>query len=243
MDDIDWGVGAEETSGGIDCGDSGEAVDWGDGQTNTGDAGIDWGDDVTDDKEITLDSCGITVESGQDPDAVRCSDAETLMDTTQTRNLLIDELLELQGFLRQRLVEMKSESDVLSANQFQSAPQLIQMQSVESVQAMQIAVTDVLTKLTAMKMHNLFLLKTSPRYLDRLTDSLQQKLKVSEKMVVSSKLMAEKRDAASKEQMDLEPKLEVIKSKTKELQRQIAEEISKKYKNRPVNIMGEINTI
>lgn len=59
------------------------------------------------------------------------------------------------------------------------------------------------------------------RYLDRLTDSLQQKLKVSEKMVVSSKLMAEKRDAASKEQMDLEPKLEVIRSKTKEVQRQV----------------------
>lgn len=66
VDNIDWGAGAEETSGGIDCGDSGEAVDWGDGQTNTDDAGIDWGDDVTDDNEITLDSCGITVEeSGQ----------------------------------------------------------------------------------------------------------------------------------------------------------------------------------
>ena len=47
--------------------------------------------------------------------------------------------------------------------QFQSAPQLIQMQSVESVQAMESAVTDVLTTLTSMKMHNLFLLKTSPR--------------------------------------------------------------------------------
>jgi len=40
-----------------------------------------------------------------------------LLDTTQTRNLLIDELLELQGFLRQRIIEMKSDSDVLSANQ------------------------------------------------------------------------------------------------------------------------------
>lgn len=59
------------------------------------------------------------------------------------------------------------------------------------------------------------------RYLDRLADSLQQKLKVSEKMVSSSKLMAEKRQAASKEQMDLEPKLEVIRSKTKELQGQV----------------------
>ena len=59
------------------------------------------------------------------------------------------------------------------------------------------------------------------RYLDRLADSLQQKLKVSEKMVSSSKLMAEKRQAASKEQMDLEPMLEVIRSKTKELQGQV----------------------
>ena len=62
---------------------------------------------------------------------------------------------------------------------------------------------------------------SSYRYLDRLADSLQQKLKVSEKMVSSSKLMAEKRQAASKEQMDLEPKLEVIRSKTKELQGQV----------------------
>lgn len=59
------------------------------------------------------------------------------------------------------------------------------------------------------------------RYLDRLADSLQQKLKVSEKLVASSKVMAEKRLAASKEQIDLEPKLEVIRSKTKELQGQV----------------------
>jgi len=166
-----------------------------------------------------------------------------LLDTTQTRNLLIDELLELQGFLRQRIIEMKSDSDVLSANQFQSAPQLVQMQSVESVQAMESAVTDILSTITSMKMHNLFLLKTSPRYLDRLADSLQQKLKVSEKLVTSIKTMADKRQAASMEQQDLEPKLEIIRMKTKELQVQIAQEISKKYKNRPVNIMGEINTV
>lgn len=205
---------------------------------------IDWGENDVTEGGVTLDSSGITLEdSGQDGELISGPDAETLMDTTQTRNLLIDELLELQGFLRQRLVEMKSDSDVLSANQFASAPQLIQMQSVESVQAMESAVTDVLSTLTSMKMHNLFLLKTSPRYLDRLADSLQQKLKVSEKLVASSKVMAEKRLAASKEQIDLEPKLEVIRSKTKELQGQIAGEISKKYKNRPVNIMGEINTM
>lgn len=138
------------------------------------------------------------------------------------------------------------------------------------------------------------------RYLDRLVDSLQQKLKISEKMVSSRKIVVEKRQTAAKEQMNLEPKLDIIRSKTKELQwqvrgwlientanepllsgpshilslysgskclkchflwkgarsdvvqsllfkyslfLQVAEEISKKYKNRPVNIMGEINII
>ncbi|KAL9967232.1 hypothetical protein ACROYT_G025412 [Oculina patagonica] len=244
-DNIDLGEGGEGDTGGIDWGDSGETIDWGDGGGQTSEeSAIDWGDEGTADNEVTLDSCGITLEeSGQDDEVISGPDAETLMDTTQTRNLLIDELLELQGFLRQRLVEMKSDSDVLSANQFQSAPQLIQMQSVESVQSMESAVTDILSTITSMKIHNLFLLKTSPRYLDRLADSLQQKLKVSEKLVAAIKTVADKRQAASTEQRDLEPKLEVIRTKTKELQQQLAQEISKKYKTRPVNIMGEINTI
>lgn len=244
-DNIDWGEGGEADAGGIDWGDSGETIDWGEAGQDNQDSAIDWGDDAgTADHELTVDSGGITLEeSGQDEEAIRGEDAETLMDTTQTRNLLIDELLELQGFLRQRLIEMKSDSDVLSANQFQSAPQLIQMQSVESVQSMESAVTDVLSTLTSMKMHNLFLLKTSPRYLDRLADSLQQKLKVSEKLATSIKVMADKRQAAIIDQRDLEPKLEIIRTKTKELQGQISQEISKKYKNRPVNIMGEINAI
>lgn len=59
------------------------------------------------------------------------------------------------------------------------------------------------------------------RYLDRLADSLQQKLKVSEKLVTSIKTMADKRQAASMEQQDLEPKLEIIRMKTKELQLQV----------------------
>lgn len=59
------------------------------------------------------------------------------------------------------------------------------------------------------------------RYLDRLVDSLQQKLKISEKMVSSRKIVVEKRQTAAKEQMNLEPKLDIIRSKTKELQWQV----------------------
>ena len=59
------------------------------------------------------------------------------------------------------------------------------------------------------------------RYLDRLADSLQQKLKVSEKLATSIKVMADKRQAAIIDQRDLEPKLEIIRTKTKELQGQV----------------------
>lgn len=65
-DNIDWGEGGEEDTGGIDWGDSGETVDWGDGGQTSEDSVIDWGDDGTAGKEVTLDSCGITLEgSGQ----------------------------------------------------------------------------------------------------------------------------------------------------------------------------------
>ena len=62
------------------------------------------------------------------------------------------------------------------------------------------------------------------RYLDRLADSLQQKLKVSEKLVTSIKVMADKRQAVTIEQRDLEPKLEIIRTKTKELQEQVRQQ-------------------
>ena len=62
------------------------------------------------------------------------------------------------------------------------------------------------------------------RYLDRLADSLQQKLKVSEKLVTSIKVIADKRQAVTIEQRDLEPKLEIIRTKTKELQEQVRQQ-------------------
>ena len=74
---------------------------------------------------------------------------------------------------------------------------------------------------TSLSCYVLWTLYLFNRYLDRLADSLQQKLKVSEKLVASIKTMADKRQAASTEQHDLEPKLEVIRMKTKELQAQV----------------------
>ena len=61
------------------------------------------------------------------------------------------------------------------------------------------------------------------RYVDRLADSLQQKLKVAEKLQASCKTMANKRQAATEEQRELEPKLDVIRTRTRETKEQVGE--------------------
>lgn len=59
------------------------------------------------------------------------------------------------------------------------------------------------------------------RYVDRLTESLQHKLKLSEKMQASCKAVAERKQEAATHQSELEPKLDVIVKKTKQLQQQV----------------------
>jgi len=62
-------------------------------------------------------------------------------------------------------------------------------------------------------------------------------------MLSLARLMVIRQEEALAEKKETEPKLELVRQKTKELQRQIEGEISAKYKNRRVNIMGEINAI
>lgn len=63
--------------------------------------------------------------------------------------------------------------------------------------------------------------------MDRLTESLQHKLKLSEKLQTSCKVVAERRQEAVALQRELEPKLDVIVTKTKELQGQVCQVVGK----------------
>ncbi|NXF14160.1 CK5P3 protein, partial [Smithornis capensis] len=102
-----------------------------------------------------------------------------------------------------------------------------------------------------------------PRYVDRVTELLRQKLKQAELLLAKKEAMARKRQEALAEQGSLEPKLDRLLEKTKELQKlvregggplrtprfvpvppeplcvlQIEADISKRYGGRPVNLMG-----
>ena len=76
-----------------------------------------------------------------------------------------------------------------------------------------------------------------------MANSLQQHMKLADKMVANQKSAAEKRKATAVEQSRLQPLLKRLVEQTKQLQAQVEQQISKKYNNRPVHITGGITTL
>ncbi|XP_020773930.1 CDK5 regulatory subunit-associated protein 3 isoform X2 [Boleophthalmus pectinirostris] len=235
---IDWGdFGTSSDVQGLNHGiQVEEGIDWGI-SLESGDAdtsGIDWGDGGPAPIEIEV------VDAGTDcPDGVaRGEDALSILENPQSRNQFIDELMELEVFLMQRLTEMSEEGDVVAMSQFQMAPSVIQGQTSEHVQEMLSEVRSILGRLTTLRMQHLFMILASPRYVERVTEMLRQKLKQADVLMLKSAAMVERRQETLEEQCRLEPRVDLLMGCTKELQKLIEADISKRYHNRPVNLMG-----
>lgn len=250
--DIDWGdigSGGDITGGDIDFGDdinfdmseitieTGGSVEG----TESQDA-IDFNIVEPDKESNGIDYSDLVIVEHAEDGVAKGDDALSILDNSKTRALFLDDLLELEAFLTQRLDEMQEEGNILSSSQFQSAPVSIQV-TMETVNSMLKQGKDIESQLTSVKMQHLMLIRNSPRYVDRLKDNLKQTLTLADKMTFHEKEMVLKRGETKQEQAEIQPKLDLIIKKTKEVQKQMEVEISKKYKDRNVNIMGEINTV
>uniref|UniRef100_A0A8B9MHW4 CDK5 regulatory subunit associated protein 3 n=1 Tax=Accipiter nisus TaxID=211598 RepID=A0A8B9MHW4_9AVES len=239
-DTIDWGDFTLEPTrvddGAVaDGGAQGEEIDWGITlEPSPQDDGIDWGDGESQEVQITVLEAGTEVPEG----VASGSDALTLLENTETRSQFIDELMELELFLSQRLVEMEEEADIVAVSQFQLAPAVLQGQTSAHVGSLLATTRALLGQLCTRSMQHLFMILASPRYVDRVSELLRQKLKQAELLLAKKEMMSQKRQEALAEQGALEPKLDRLLEKTKELQKLIEADISKRYSGRPVNLMG-----
>ncbi|XP_005394309.1 PREDICTED: CDK5 regulatory subunit-associated protein 3 [Chinchilla lanigera] len=234
-DAIDWGDFGVEPEPGISAEAAG--IDWGisldsESKEAAGD-GIDWGDPEAA-LQITVVAAGTQAPEG----VARGPDALSLLEYPETRSQFIDELMELEIFLSQRAVEMGEEADVLSVSQFQLAPAILQGQTQEKMVAMASTLQELIGRLSSLQMQHLFMILASPRYVDRVTELLQQKLKQSQLLALKKELMVQKQQEALQEQAALEPKLDLLLEKTRELRKLIEADISKRYGGRPVNLLG-----
>ncbi|XP_054263044.1 CDK5 regulatory subunit-associated protein 3-like [Macrosteles quadrilineatus] len=204
-----------------------EEIDWGD-VDNSVNYDIDYG--------ITLEESGIEVECEESTAGVaRGKNALLLLDNPDTREEVINQLLELESFLKIRLLEMQGESDLLVISQLNETTQSVTAM-LDCVQLTKQLILDPATQ----HLHNI---KHSLKYVDSLASSVEHKQGLVTKMAASQEAVMARGREAGAEAQDLQVKLKLVISKTKELQAQIEQDISKKYKNRPVNLMGGVTMI
>ncbi|NXJ27278.1 CK5P3 protein, partial [Dicrurus megarhynchus] len=96
-------------------------------------------------------------------EVARGSDALTLLENPETRNQFLDELMELELFLAQRLLELEDEADVVAMSQLQLAPPVLQGQSGDRVRAQLATVREMLAQLCSRSVQHLCMILASPR--------------------------------------------------------------------------------
>jgi predicted Zn-dependent protease len=139
---------------------------------------------------------------------------------------------------------MKSDSDnLLVSTILQDAPKTIQTFTEKDVQKSIDLVKDTLSYFKVKKVEQLLRINDSPKYLKRLYDQFQSKKKSIERCIKNQQLLKERQKELTKEEAELNEKLKLIIKKSKELQKYICEDLSKKYNGVRINIMGEINLL
>ncbi|KAK0160144.1 hypothetical protein PV328_007580 [Microctonus aethiopoides] len=214
--------------------DFGENIEMGDGND------INWGDvdaieanmyDNNDiDYNLSLEESGIVVEAaGHEGGNATGNDALTIIDNPSTRNDFIDQLLELEAFLKLRLFELKNDgsNNLLSMSRMQGEKDVLQFSTAETTQNMLDNVQIILSEVLDSRVQHLYNIKHFPRYLDELTGTLKQKLLTIDKIIAKQKMTIVKRDEIAIEKRKLQPILEVITRRTQELQNDLEKDLSK----------------
>ncbi|XP_055546367.1 CDK5RAP3-like protein [Wyeomyia smithii] len=241
----------------IDFGNDGGTIDFGDiggngidfnvdaADVNLEAGEIDWGvsDDVVDpnagviDFNISLEESGIVVEEGGNAGGVaRGEEAYSICDSPTYRERLINEMLELEAFLKMRLYEVSvgDAVHILSLTMMDSFPD----HDPKSLSQMLAQVDVIYEKINSPQIQHLHQIKHSPKYVDILTSKLKQKLLAIDKMKDTENLMLERAVTFREQSAGLQPTVTNITDQTRILQSQIERDISKRYKNRVVNLMG-----
>ncbi|EZA50664.1 CDK5RAP3-like protein [Ooceraea biroi] len=242
-DAIDFG--SLDLNGEIDFGEevdlnAGGDIDWGD----TGDAEQPAAAQI--DYDVSLEESGIVVESaGYEGGTATGPEAYTVLDNPATRSEFINQLFELEAFMKLRLYEFKGDdkNNLLSFSQMQDAAPILQLSTTESTQNMLDNVQVVLSEMLHSNVQHLHNIKHYSRYVDVVAATLKQKLNLIDRMVAEQKCVRQKQEEAQDKIEELRPLLKLVIQRTKELQAEIERDISKRYKNRTVHLTGGVNTL
>ncbi|EDW56552.1 CDK5RAP3-like protein [Drosophila sechellia] len=216
----------------IDYGDFGSGDDWGIESAPTNAVEINF--------DIPVEEYGIVVEgTGMDGGTAKGDQAYTLLDSPNYRDRFLDEIFELESFLRMRIYELKqleSSSDIMF-----SLMDTIATHDGESIWKILVSVEKIIKQSSDEQTRHLFQLKHSPKYANMLANKLQQMTMAVEKLRATRDALKQCTIELREQRQQLNPVLEELIAQTRTLQSHIEKDISKRYKNRLVNLMGGVN--
>ncbi|EDW85782.1 uncharacterized protein Dwil_GK23252 [Drosophila willistoni] len=246
--EIDFGT---DDNGGTSSTVSAEIIDYGDfGNVDlpeTDGGNIDWGiesaptDAVEINFDIPVEEYGIVVEgTGMDGGTAKGDQAYTLLDSPTYRDRFFDEIYELESFLRLRLFEL-NQLESSASNIMFSLMDNMASHDAESIRKLLHETERIIQQTSDEQTRHLFQLKHSPKYANLLATKLQQMNKAVEKLRSNRDLLKQKAVELREQRQQLNPVLDELLQQTRVLQSHIEKDISKRYKNRIVNLMGGVN--
>ena len=195
---------------------------------------IDWSDLI----EVEVEDGGYSFDgAASKPPAKLLSEAES-------RARVIDDLLELEAFIQQRLFEEKSSASRVQFINWQvSIPEEIRRVDVKALEVFMSGIRSALDALDRPLVKTLLEINTSGRYMDRLASSIEQLHKRSVKVHRQSVEAADRRVQIQKEVKEQEQLLQKLEARVKDLQQFVEKSLSELYNGREVNLIGEINNL
>lgn len=171
---------------------------------------------------------------------------ESIFANVEIRNEFWNDIIELEAFISQRVIEKggsSATSTTVEGEIFKDACNEIRNENLDELNRFHVAVRNVLQLLNDERFRQLIMLKTSKRYVDRITKSLQQKREMIDRMNENVYGVDVKRSDLEEGIKKLEPEIDLLIDRTRELQQVLQESISKLVKGRKINIFGDINII
>lgn len=166
-----------------------------------------------------------------------------LLDDNEFRTRVLNDLLELRAFLRQRHVELSGSDSVAFANQFQGSSSLLEQQSTAKIEELQAAVDGAVSLLTSKRLQQLVLIKTSERYLDRHVASLEMLTKHMDKCGREIHALEDKNVDLIDATKNVQPQINALVATTKKLKKELEAALPPLFKGYKVNIVGEVNSL